>query len=70
VFAYEAGPCGYVLQRDLTGKGFARQVVAPSLIPRTPGDKVKINRRDAVELARGYSATGISRPSTCRPSTS
>jgi transposase len=52
VFAYEAGPCGYVLQRYLTGKGFACQVVAPSLIPKKPGDKVKTDRRDAVELAR------------------
>jgi len=33
VFAYEAGPCGYGLYRDLTGQGFACQVVAPSLIP-------------------------------------
>ena len=52
VFAYEAGPCGYVLHRYLTGKGFACQVVAPSLIPKRPGDKVKTDRRDAVELAR------------------
>lgn len=52
VFAYEAGPCGYVLHRYLTGKGFACQVVAPSLIPKKPGDKVKTDRRDAVELAR------------------
>ncbi len=52
VFAYEAGPCGYVLHRYLTGKGFAWQVVAPSLIPKKPGDKVKTDRRDAVELAR------------------
>jgi transposase len=52
VFAYEAGPCGYVLQRYLTGMGFACQVVAPSLIPKKPGDKVKTDRRDAVELAR------------------
>ena len=52
VFAYEAGPCGYRLHRDLTGQGFACHVVAPSLIPRKPGDKVKTDRRDAVELAR------------------
>jgi transposase len=52
VFAYEAGPCGYGLYRDLTGRGFACQVVAPSLIPKKPGDKVKTDRRDAVELAR------------------
>ena len=52
VFAYEAGPCGYRLHRDLTGQGFDCRVVAPSLIPKKPGDKVKTDRRDAVELAR------------------
>jgi hypothetical protein len=52
VFAYEAGPSGYVLHRYLTGKGFPCQVVAPSLMPRRPGDNVKTDRRDAVELAR------------------
>jgi len=52
LFAYEAGPCGYGLYRYLTGKGLACQVVAPSLIPKKPGDKVKTDRRDAVELAR------------------
>jgi transposase len=41
VFAYEAGPCGYGLHRYLTGQGFTCQVVAPSLIPQKPGDKVK-----------------------------
>ena len=51
-FAYEAGPCGYGLYRDLTGQGFTCQVVAPSLIPKRPGDKVKTDRRDAVGLAR------------------
>jgi transposase len=51
-FAYEAGPCGYGLHRYLTGKGLACEVVAPSLIPKKPGDKVKTDRRDAVELAR------------------
>lgn len=52
VFAYEAGPCGYALHRYLTGKGLTCQVIAPSLIPKRPGDKVKNNRRDAVEIAR------------------
>lgn len=51
-FVYEAGPSGYGLYRYLTGKGLACNVVAPSLIPRRPGDKVKTDRRDAVELAR------------------
>src|SRR5262245_6555846 len=52
VFTYEAGPCGYGLSRDLTGQGIDCHVVAPSLIPRKPGNKVKTDRRDAVELAR------------------
>jgi transposase len=51
-FVYEAGPSGYGLYRYLTGKGLACDVVAPSLMPRRPGDKVKTDRRDAVELAR------------------
>jgi transposase len=52
VFAYEAGPCGYVLYRYLTNKGLECRVVAPSLMPKRPGDRVKNDRRDAVELAR------------------
>ncbi len=52
VFAYEAGPCGYVLHRYLTAKGFDCRVVAPSLMPKRPGDRVKNDRRDSVELAR------------------
>ena len=52
VFAYEAGPCGYVLHRHLAGRGLACLVVAPSLIPRKAGDRVKTDRRDAVQLAR------------------
>jgi len=52
LFAYEAGPCGYGLYRYLTGKGLGCHVVAPSLIPRRPGDRIKTDRRDAVALAR------------------
>ena len=52
VFVYEAGPCGYGLYRYLTGKGLACHVVAPSLIPRKAGDRVKTDRRDAITLAR------------------
>ena len=52
VFVYEAGPCGYWLYRYLTRKGLSCNVVAPSLIPRKPGDRVKTDRRDAVMLAR------------------
>ena len=51
IFAYEAGPCGYVLYRYLTGKGLTCLVVAPSLIPKKSGDRVKTDRRDAVQLA-------------------
>ena len=50
--AYEAGPTGYVLHRQLTELGIACLVVAPSLIPKQPGDKVKTDRRDALKLAR------------------
>ena len=52
IFAYEAGPCGYVLYRYLTGKGLECLVVAPSLIPKKSGDRVKTDRRDAVQIAR------------------
>jgi transposase len=52
VFVYEAGPCGYGLYRSLTHKGQVCAVVAPSLIPKKPGDRVKPNRRDAIKLAR------------------
>lgn len=49
--AYEAGPCGYGLQRALLAEGIECQVVAPSLIPRKPGERVKTDRRDARKLA-------------------
>jgi transposase len=52
VFVYEAGPCGYWLYRYLTKKGHRCWVVAPSLIPKKAGDRVKTDRRDAVQLAR------------------
>src|SRR5215208_3189676 len=51
-FCYEAGPTGYGLHRLITGLGDECTVVAPSLTPRKPGDRVKTNRRDAVALAR------------------
>src|SRR3954451_12894419 len=51
-FRYEAGPTGYGLHRLLTGLGHSCVVVAPSLIPRKPGDRIKTNRRDALSLAR------------------
>jgi len=49
--AYEAGPCGYTLYRDLVAAGLACIVVAPSKIPSTPG-RVKNDYRDALALAR------------------
>src|ERR1700692_2852533 len=51
-FCYEAGPTGYGLHRQIKSLGHECVVVAPSLIPKRPGDKVKTNRRDAVSLAR------------------
>jgi transposase len=50
--AYEAGPTGYALHRQLVGMGIDCMVVAPSLIPKQPGNKVKTDRRDALKLAR------------------
>jgi transposase len=49
---YEAGPTGYGLYRQVISLGHECTVVAPSLIPRKAGDRVKTNRRDAVQLAR------------------
>ncbi len=49
---YEAGPCGYDLRRFLDAKGIPCDVIAPSLIPTRPGDRVKTDRRDAEKLAR------------------
>jgi transposase len=55
-FCYEAGPCGYGIQRQLAAAGHGCVVVAPSLIPRRPGDRIKTDRRDAVNLARLHRA--------------
>jgi transposase len=55
-FCYEAGPCGYGVHRQLTDLGHECLVVAPSLIPRRPGDRVKTDRRDAVSLAQLHRA--------------
>jgi transposase len=51
-FCYEAGPCGYGIHRQLTDLGWDCMVVAPSLIPKKPGDRVKTDRRDSLSLAR------------------
>jgi transposase len=50
--AYEAGPCGYDLRRFLETKGIACDVIAPSLIPKKPGDRVKTDKKDAEKIAR------------------
>jgi transposase len=55
-FCYEAGPCGYGIQRQLSAAGHDCVVVAPSLIPRKPGDRIKTDRRDAANLARLHRA--------------
>lgn len=55
-FVYEAGPCGYVIYRHLTKNDFDCSVVAPSLIPKKSGDRIKNDRRDAHNLARLHRA--------------
>jgi len=52
LFCYEAGPCGYGVYRQILSLGQDCQVVAPSLVPRKPGDRIKTDRRDARKLAR------------------
>jgi transposase len=49
---YEAGPTGFGLQRFLVERGIECLVVAPGLVPQRPGDRVKIDSRDARRLAR------------------
>lgn len=49
---YEAGPCGYVIYRQLSKLGIECLVVAPSMIPKKPGVRVKTDRKDATMLAR------------------
>ena len=55
-FCYEAGPCGYGLHRQITDLGHECAVVAPLLIPRKAGDRIKTDRRDAVMLAKLHRA--------------
>jgi len=52
VMAYEAGPTGYGLHRQLTQLGVECVVIAPALIPRRAGDRIKTDKRDAITLAR------------------
>ena len=63
---YEAGPCGYALQRQLQAIGLECDVVAPSMIPIRPGERIKTDRRDArklAELARAGLLTVVRPPS-------
>jgi transposase len=55
-FCYEAGPCGYGIQRHVSTHEHECVVVAPSLIPKRAGDRVKTDRRDAASLARLHRA--------------
>src|SRR5260221_1051546 len=56
---YEAGPTGYVVYWQLTALGVKCEVVAPTLVPVKPGDRVKTDRRDALKLARSYRAGAL-----------
>jgi transposase len=59
VCCYEAGPCGFELQRALIAQEVPCDVIAPALIPRRPGDRVKTDRRDASQLAILYRAGAL-----------
>jgi transposase len=62
---FEAGPTGYGLYRQIQALGHECMVVAPALIPKRSGERIKTNRRDAVTLARLHQAgelTGVWAP--------
>ena len=68
LFCYEAGPCGYGLHRQILGLGHDCEVVAPSLIPKKAGERIKTDRRDALkfrppDLARAH----YSNPRAAKP---
>jgi transposase len=56
---YEAGPCGFELQRFLTAHHVPCEIIAPALIPRRAGDRIKTDRRDAGQLAILYRAGAL-----------
>ena len=56
---YEAGPCGFELQRAFSAREIPCEVIAPALIPRRPGDRIKTDRRDAGQLAILYRAGAL-----------
>lgn len=53
---YEAGPTGFALYWQLTELGVECDVIAPTLIPKKPGERIKTDRRDALKLARCFRA--------------
>src|ERR1700742_2636559 len=57
---FEAGPTGYGLYRQVQALGHDCMVVAPALIPKRAGERIKTNRRDAITLARLHRAGGLS----------
>lgn len=59
-FVYEAGPCGFWIYRLLTSLGHVCYIVAPSLIPKKPGERIKTDKRDAIKLARLMRANELS----------
>ena len=58
VICYEAGVCGFALQRQIQDDGVVCKVIAPSLVPVTPGQRIKTDRRDAGKLV-GYLRAGL-----------
>ena len=50
MFCYEAGVCGFALQRQIVREGVQCMVIAPSLVPVKPGERIKTDRRDAKKL--------------------
>jgi transposase len=56
---YEAGPCGFELQRYFAARQIPCDIIAPALIPRRPGDRIKTDRRDAGQLAILYRAGAL-----------
>ena len=58
-FIYEAGPCGYWIYRLLTSLNHCCYIVAPSLIPKKAGDRVKTDKRDAAKLATLFKAEAL-----------
>lgn len=55
-FVYEAGPCGFEIYRYLTSRQMDCAIIAPSLIPKQSGDRIKTDKRDAIALARLHRA--------------